>query len=315
MLKYTLRKLIALIPKILVISLVLFLALEALPGDALSRTMDPMQYNKLTDYQKELAREDLGLNDPAYVRYFRWLGDMLTGDFGYSTSSGSSIREMLATRLPQTVELALWAMVISTFLGVLMGFLCAVYKNSFLDHLLVSFGVLGSSIPEFFIGITLLVVFALNLGWFPTGGRVGELPRIMYMVLPVSTLTFIRTAGHVRFVRSSMLDVMEKDYIKTARSKGINEFIVNVKHVLRNAMIPVMTSLVLAVPTLVSGAMIIEQVYNYAGVGKMVLEAQTASDIPVVMTTTMITAVIALLCSTLVDLFTALLDPRVRLGD
>lgn len=315
MFKYTLRKLIALIPKIIVISLVLFFALEALPGDALSRTMPPEQYHMLTEHQKELKREELGLNKPAYVRYFSWMGGLLVGDFGYSTSTGENIGDMLAGRLPETVELAFWSMLISTILGMLMGFLCAIYKNSLLDHLFVGFGVLGSSIPEFFVGITFIIIFIFELEWFSYNGRFDPngRSRIWVMILPIATLTFIRTAGHVRFVRSSMLDVMEKDYIKTARSKGLNEFVVNIKHVLRNAMIPVMTNIVLGLPMLVSGAMIIEQVYNYAGIGQMALEAQSASDIPVVMTTTLITAALTLVCSTLVDLFTALLDPRVRL--
>lgn len=317
MLKYILRKFLALIPKILVISLILFVSLEAMPGDALSRTLAPEVYSQLTEYQKEIMREEMGLNDPVLVRYVRWLGNIVQLDFGYSTVTGVNITENLANRLPATVELALWSTLISTFLGFLFGFLCALYKNTILDHILVAFGVFGSSIPEFFIGICILVTFAVDLAWFPTGGRLDPLgrSRVWCMVLPIATLTLLKTAGHVRFVRSCMLDVMEKDYIKTARSKGLSEFVVNVKHVLRNALIPLMTSLVLGLPTLVAGAMIIEQVYNYAGVGSMALAALSASDIPVVMCTTMITAVVTLLCSSLVDIVIAWLDPRIRLGD
>lgn len=317
MLKYTSRKLLELIPKLLLISIVVFFAMDLLPGDALSRSMSPEAYQELSETQKEEMREALGLNGPVYERYFLWLGKILKGDFGYSSSTGQNIAGMIAGRLPYTIELAGIGLVVAAIIGVSLGFLAAVKKNTILDYICSGISVLGVSLPGFFIGLIWLIIFALTLEIFPVGGRmpVGDdslVARIPYMVLPILTMASQQSASLVRFTRSAMLDVLGKDYIKTARSKGLNETIVNVKHALRNCMTPIMTTLVLALPSLVGGSVIVETVFNYTGVGTMALEALNVGDIPVVMMTTMMTAVLTLIGSTLIDLLTAVLDPRVR---
>ena len=317
MVKYTIKKLLTLIPKMLAISLILFMALEALPGDALSRSVDPQLYAEMTEAQREERREVLGLNDPTAVRYFRWLTGILKGDFGYSTSTGQSIGKMLAGRLPYTMELAFYGLALATILGIILGFLAAIKKNTIIDYLCTTISVCGVSLPEFFFGIVWLTVFVLTLHWFPSGGRmpVGDdsfVARIPYMVLPISVMAISMTSNLVRYTRSSMLDVLSKDYIKTARSKGMSEVKVNFKHAFRNALIPIMTMIIGRLPVLVGGSIVIETVFNYAGIGSMAMEALTAGDIPVVMVTTMATAVLVLLASTLIDLVTGLLDPRVR---
>ncbi len=314
-LKYILRKFLALIPKLLVISIILFMALEAVPGDPLARQMDPEAYQKLTDYQKEMARENLGLNDPAPVRYFRWLGGMVTGNMGYTSQTKEPIETLLANRLPATFELALWALVLSTVLSMLMGFACALNKNSPLDYLFQTSGVVAVSVPEFFFAICMMFIFAIELKWFPAGGRIppeGK-SRFFVLFLPIATLTLMKTGGG-RSVRAVLLDVMEKDYVKTARSKGISEFKVNVKHILRNAMIPTVTGMVMSLTALVGGSVIIEQVYNYIGLGSLALSAETTGDTQLVLTLTMMVAVISLICSVLADIALALLDPRIRMG-
>lgn len=316
-LKYVLRKLLALIPKLLVISIVVFFALELLPGDALSRTIPPDQYHELSENQKNELRESMGLNDPAPVRYIRWLGNILHGDFGYSSSTGQNIGKMLAGRLPYTIELACYGLILAAIMGIFFGFLAAVFKNTIIDYLCTAFSVLGISLPEFIFGISWIIIFSLTLHWFPSGGRmpVGDssyLARIPYMVLPVMTMAISLTAAGVRYTRSSMLDVLGKDYVKTARSKGLSEFKVYVKHAFRNCLTPVMTLLVMRIPMLVGGSVVIETVFNYTGIGTMAMTALTAGDIPVVMITVMASAVLTLLASTLVDLVTALIDPRVR---
>ena len=317
MIKYTIRKLLALIPKLLAISLVLFLALDMLPGDPLSRSMDPMSYAELTEAQKDELREIRGLNDKLPVRYIRWLGGILQGDFGYSESTGQSISEMLAGRFPYTVELAMYGLLLAAILGLILGFVAAVMKNTIVDYLCTSISVLGVSLPEFFFGIVWLTVFSLTLGWFPTGGRmpVGDhsfLARLPYMIMPITVMTISMTSNLVRNTRNSMLDVLGKDYIKTSRSKGLGEVKVNIKHAFRNALIPIMTMLVGRLPMLVGGSIVIETVFNYAGIGSMAMTALTAGDIPVVMISTMATGFLVLLSSTLVDLVTGLLDPRIR---
>lgn len=317
MLKYTLRKLLALIPKVLVITIVVFFALELLPGDALTRTMSPREYNELTETQREALREARGLNDPAPARYINWLSGLLHGDLGYSSSTGENIGKMLAGRLPYTIELVFYGIALAAFLGMLLGFLAAVTKNSIIDYICSTISVLGVSLPDFFFGLIWIILFVLTLHWFPVGGRmpVGNdsfTARIPYMVLPILTMATVEGASLVRHTRSAMLDVLGKEYIKTARSKGLSEAKVNFKHAFRNCMTPIMTRLVMMLPLMVGGSVTVETVFNYAGVGTMIVEALNAGDMPVVMMTTLITAVVNLLASTLVDIVTALLDPRVR---
>ena len=317
MLKYTLRKLLALIPKVLVITIVVFFALELLPGDALTRTMSPREYNELTETQREALREARGLNDPAPARYINWLSGLLHGDLGYSSSTGENIGKMLAGRLPYTIELVFYGIALAAFLGMLLGFLAAVTKNSIIDYICSTISVLGVSLPDFFFGLIWIILFVLTLHWFPVGGRmpVGNdsfTARIPYMVLPILTMATVEGASLVRHTRSAMLDVLGKEYIKTVRSKGLSEAKVNFKHAFRNCMTPIMTRLVMMLPLMVGGSVTVETVFNYAGVGTMIVEALNAGDMPVVMMTTLITAVVNLLASTLVDIVTALLDPRVR---
>lgn len=318
MLRYTLRKLLVLIPKLLLITVFLFFILELLPGDALSRTMNPEQYQTLSEEQKDEYREKLGLNAPAPIRYVRWLWGVLHGDLGYSTVSGQPIAGILAGRLPYTIELAAYALVISAVIGIILGFLSAVFKNTLLDYTLNTVSVLGISLPEFFFGLIFMIIFALKLEWLPTGQRMtpgdpsfwtGRLP---HMILPIGTMVFTMVAALQRYTRTTMLDVLGKDYIKTARSKGLSETTVFVKHGLRNAMTPVMTLLVMRLPRLVGGSVVIEQVFSYAGIGTMSMEASLAGDMPVCLIGTLMTGALTLIASTLVDLFTALLDPRVR---
>ena len=317
MLKYTLRKLLALIPKVLVITIVVFFALELLPGDTLTRTMSPREYNELTETQREALREARGLNDPAPARYINWLSGLLHGDLGYSSSTGENIGKMLAGRLPYTIELVFYGIALAAFLGMLLGFLAAVTKNSIIDYICSTISVLGVLLPDFFFGLIWIILFVLTLHWFPVGGRmpVGNdsfTARIPYMVLPILTMATVEGASLVRHTRSAMLDVLGKEYIKTARSKGLSEAKVNFKHAFRNCMTPIMTRLVMMLPLMVGGSVTVETVFNYAGVGTMIVEALNAGDMPVVMMTTLITAIVNLLASTLVDIVTALLDPRVR---
>lgn len=319
MVKYILRKFLELIPKLLVISLIIFFAMQLLPGDPITRTVPPETYARMTEAQLEALRESLGLNRPMMVQYFSWLGKLLTGDFGYSQSTGSNIATMLATRLPYTIELAFWGLMFANVLGIVLGFLAAVKKNSVIDYGCTTFSVIGISVPEFFFGLVFILYFALKLRWFPTGGRMDPSSdgsfrsRLPYIVLPAITLGISLLATLTRYTRSSMLDVLNKDYIKTARSKGLGEGVVNVKHGLRNALTPVLVLLCNRLPFLVSGTVVIETVFNYPAMGSMILEAISAGDMPVVMVTTMVVAVVTLIASNLVDIVTALLDPRVRL--
>lgn len=304
------------IPMLLLLSFIVFLGMEFTPGDPINYLVSPDQ---ASGTNVELLREQLGLNDPFFVRYFRWLGNLVRGDMGYSLVSGIKIETMIARRLPATFELSLLALFFSTIFSIIFGIIEAVKQNTWVDDLLSVFGVIGISIPPFFIGIILLKIFALKLGWFPIGGRltpgeIGFISRIPNLILPLATMTINMTAALMRYTRNSMLDVMNMDYVKTARAKGIPEWKVYIKHVFRNALIPVITVLCFRLPILISGSVIIETVFNWPGIGITLLSALTSNDYPLILILTLMTAVVIILVSLLVDFLTALLDPRVRLG-
>ncbi len=319
MTRYIIRRVLAMIPKLLLITMIVFLGLQLLPGDPIIRTFSPEQLAGLSEAQIEVLREQAGLLDPLPLQYAKWLGRILQGDLGYSVISGSDISQMLAARLPYTMELAGWALVLSAILGILFGFMAAVKQNSAVDYTLTSLSVFGISVPEFFFGILFILLFSMTLGWLPTGGRTtaGEgtdlLSRAKYLVMPVLCLSISFLATLTRYTRGCMLDVMNKDYIKTARSKGLGEGEVNLKHGLRNAMSPVMTWLIFQLPSLVCGVVVIETVFNYPAVGTMLLSAINSADMPTVMITTMIIAIVTLIASNLVDIVAAMMDPRIRL--
>ncbi len=320
MLKYFVRRLLAMIPKLIVISLVVFFALQLLPGDAVTRSVSPDVYRNMTKAQLETLREELGLNDPLMVQYLRWIGNMLRGDFGYSQATGSSITQMLRNRLPATIELTFWALIVANLLGLALGYVAALHRNGPLDSANTVLSIIGISIPDFFFGQMFIVLFAIKLKWLPTGGRLAAgsdgsfVSRIPYMILPVLCLAISLVATMSRYTRSSMLDILNKEYIKTARSKGLSETRVHLLHAFRNALAPMVVLMVMRLPILVSGTVVIEMVFNYPGMGSMILDAVSAGDMPVIMITTMLIGAVCLIASTLADILTALLDPRVRFG-
>lgn len=315
MLKYTLKKLAALIPKMLIISIILFVGLDMLPGDPLARSIPFEQYQEMTEHELDRMRESLGLNDPVHIRYVNWISGLLKGDLGYSTVTKQSIADTLSNRMPYTMELCVYGLLVATVIGLAFGFLAAVMKRTPVDYILDGSALAGISIPEFFAALCLMVVFAVELKWFPTGGRVDPEggSRVRYMVLPITCMALHYSATLVRSVRTNMIEVMDKDYVKTARSKGISETVVYLKHAFRNALIPTMILMCMRIPMLIGGFVVIEQVFSYAGVGEIQLKAIKYGDIPVAMFILMLSGVLSMIASTLADLFTGLLDPRVRL--
>ena len=319
MLKYFGFRLLALLPKLLIITIVIFIGIQYIPGDAVTRSIPPEQYMKLSPVQLDELRTKLGLNDSVFLQYFRWVGNILKGDFGYSLVSGGSIAQIIGQRLPATLELAGCGLFIAMVFGLLLGFISALKKNTVIDYANTAFGMIGLSVPEFFLGLCMIVIFALNLKWFPTGGRIvigkeALFDRLQFLVLPSISLGFTYIATLMRFTRGSMLDVLSKDYIRTARSKGLSEVKVNVKHGFRNALIPVMVVLIFRIPMLVGGTVVIENAFNYPGMGSMLVNAVNGSDMPLIMMTTLIIAFVILLSSFLLDVITALLDPRIAFG-
>lgn len=320
MFKYIVKKILMMIPMLLLISFIVYFGLQLTGIDPINFMVSPEMLSSNKE-NVEALRQSLGLNDPMIVQYFRWLGNCLHGDFGYSLKEGSSIASIIAVRLPYTFELAGYSLIFSAIIGVGIGIISAVRQNGIIDYVGRVLAVLGQEIPQFLVGIILIQIFCIKLGWFPSSNRVSPdatnaaLDAFQHLFLPVLTLTIGMVAVLMRYARNTMLDVLNSDYIKTARSKGIPEWKVYLKHGFRNAMKPVLVILVFRIPMLVGGSVVIESVFSYPGIGLTMTNAIVSGDYPVVLVTTLIIAAAMLICSFMVDVLNALLDPRVRLGE
>jgi peptide/nickel transport system permease protein len=318
MLAYTGRRLLILFPMLLVITFLVYLGLELTPGDAVSFLINPEAMADLSPEKLDALRESLGLNDPFIVRYFKWLWGILHGNFGYSLTSGVPIKDIVFDRLPATLELSAIALLLSTLFGSILGAVSALKKGSIGDHALTVAGMIGVSIPQFFFGLVAILIFAIDLGWLPVGGRL--MPeyktywdRFPHLVMPSLVLAATMTAGVMRYARSSMLDSLNKEFIKTARSKGLPEWRINLVHGFRVALTPVIVLVGFRLPTLIGGSVIIEQVFQWPGLGNEFVSAVRGQNYPLVMMIALFSVFVVLIASFLVDLFTALLDPRVKL--
>ena len=318
MLKYFITRLLLLVPMILLINFLVFLALEMTPGDPVTAMFSPEMMATVSDADMEALRESLGLNDPFFIRYAKWLGRFVRGDMGYSMITGRPISEIIYSLLPATIRLALAALLISTIAGLLFGIICSIKQNTWIDYFFSVFGVIGVSVPEFFIGIILIMIFAINLGWLPAQGRtdigLNVFQSLRYLILPAISLGFVLTAALTRYTRNSMLDVLNQNYVKTARAKGLPEWKVYFKHGFRNSLMPISVLICVRLPIIISGSVIIEQVFGYAGIGTRLLHAINNNDYQLVLVIIFMMSVVSLLASMLIDIITAMLDPRVRIG-
>ena len=315
---YFTRRLLYLIPMLLGISFLIYLGLELTPGDILSYLLPPEAIADMRPEELAAMREALGLNDPFIIRYLYWLGGILQGDFGYSLASGVPISQLVLERVPATLELSVAALLFSTFLGVILGSISALRRGSLLDNSLTIFGMIGVSIPEFIFGLSALVIFALQLEWLPVGKRLmpgydSYWDHMPHLVMPAMVMGLIMTAGVMRYTRSSMLDSLNKEFIRTARSKGIPEWRINFIHGLRVALIPVVVLIGFRLPMLIGGTVIIEQVFQWPGIGNLFVTAVRGQNYPLVMMISFLSVTAVLFASFLIDLLTALLDPRIKL--
>lgn len=318
MVKYTLKKLLGMIPMLLIITFLIYFLLDLTPGDSVSHLMDPEALARLSEAQVAALRETYGLNDPFIIRYFKWLFQMLQGNFGYSSTSGVAVSKIIKDLLPATLELSGAALIISTVLGSILGVLGAIRKGTIGDNVLTFAGMVGVSIPQFFFGVCAILIFSLTLGWLPVGGRtdpsiVNFVGRIKYLIMPALVLGISQTAGVMRYARSSMLDTMNKEYIRTARSKGMPEWRVNLIHGFRVSLTPVIVLVGFRLPTLIAGSVIIESVFQWPGIGNAFNTAVRSANYNLVMMIALLFVFMTLFASTIVDILTAILDPRVKL--
>ena len=317
MVSFIVRRIAILVPMAFTISALIFFASRLSPIDPINAMIPPDMASDSVNLDQ--LREELGLNDHIILQYLTWLKNIATGDFGYSLQSGQKISEILALRMPATLELVLSALTLSTILALTLGLFAGAKKGGIADKLSRVLGVVGIAIPDFFIGLALLNVFAYRVSWLPSGNRVapGQITfwdRFPNYILPVATLTIAMLAVLIRYTRNSVLDTLNRDFVKTARSKGVPEWRVLYSHVFRNSLGPVMVLLAFRLPLLVGGSILVETVFQWPGIGTTIIAAVTASDYPVIMVVSMLIAMVILFASFLVDIVKSILDPRVRLG-
>ncbi len=316
MLNYILRKLLSMIPMLLIITFLIYVGVELMPGDVIDFLIPMDQLAEMTPEEVDAFRAAKGLDGPMVVRYFNWLKGVCRGDLGYSLQNNMPVGTLMMQKLPATIELSLAALFISTVLGILLGVISAIRKGRLADNLLTVAGMIGVAIPQFLFGVFCIMLFCLRLKWFPVGqrGTEGLLDELHHLFLPAFVLGISMTAGVMRYSRSSMLDSMNRDYVKTARAKGLPEWKVNLLHGFRVACTPVMVLIGFRLPMLISGSIVIENIFQWPGVGRWFTDSVKSQNTPIIMSVGLFMVLLVLLSSLLVDILTAVLDPRVKLS-
>ena len=309
---YIIRRLITLVPTLLIVATVGFLLIHLTPGDPAAVLLG----EEATEEDLDHLRRELGLDLPLPVQFVRWLGRLAQGDLGDSIFLKRPVLQAITERLGCTLLLTVYGLVIAVGLGVIMGILAAVKHNTLIDQSLMGVALFGVSMPSFWLGLNLIFLFALRWKVFPTTGYLpltdGVLASLRSMTLPALTLGFVSAAPIARMVRSSMLQVLNQDYIRTARAKGLREWAVVVSHAFRNALIPTVTLIGMTVGALLAGAIVIEQVFVLPGVGRLVLSSIARRDYPVIQGILLFIAFIYVSVNLLVDVIYVYLDPRVK---
>lgn len=301
----------------------LFVVMRSMPGDPVRYMLPPGSVQDPEIYQSlyDAMRKELGLDRNIVIQYFIWVSKMVTGDFGYSTLYQASVNDIIGEPLKNSILINVFSITLAFLISIPVGIKSAVKKDSLHDRGWQIFSLVGISMPTFFIGLSLIFVFALTLGWLPSGGMPYQNPGspeyiaqfLRHLILPVTTLTLGALAGTIRYVRGAMLDALSKDYIRTARSKGLKEKVVIYSHAFRNALIPVVTILGFSIVGLFGGSAITEQIFVWNGIGTVLIRALNVKDYNLVLVMNMFYAVLALGSNILMDVGYAIVDPRVKL--
>lgn len=315
---YTIRRLLGLIPVLILLSFLIYVMIDSAPGDPVLQ---------LFGYNPDVRPEEIarlrsfyGLDQPMPVRYSKWMGKILTGNFGSSNAFHRPVTDLMKQRIPRTLQLTVAALIVSLLISLPIGIYSALKPYSTLDYVATFFVFLGRSMPGFWFALMTIIIFSINLKWLPAAGVgsqdlqgwPGFVDRMRHMILPLSVLTFLQVTAWVRYIRASLLEVIKSDFIRTARSKGLAERVVVLKHGLRNAMIPIITIIALDLPHLFGGTVIIEQVFAYPGMGRLIFEAIVSKDMNLAMGCLILLAFLTVVASLLADIAYALVDPRVR---
>ena len=316
MTQYVLRRLLIAIPSLLGISVILFTVLALAPGDP----FEELATNPAVPPDVRAAlRASLGLDDPVHVRYFSWLLSMLRGDWGYSFVSRINVDDLILQRLPTTLIIIGSSQILALMIALPVGVYAATRPYSLFDQIANTFAFIGFSLPTFFTGILFILIFSITLDWLPFVYRT-DIPgsgfpwfweHVKQSIMPIAVLGLFQGAAWTRFVRSAVLDVIRLDYVTTARAKGLSERVITIKHVVRNALIPVVTLVALSMPAVFGGAIVTEQIFRVPGIGSLLISAILANDTPVIMAVTFVFAILVIFFNLVADVLYGWLDPRI----
>ncbi|MGF9910579.1 ABC transporter permease [Brevibacillus porteri] len=309
---YLLKRVVSLLPVLLVVAVVDFIIIHLTPGDPASVILGA----QATEEELAKLREQLGLNLPIYIRFFEWIGGLLQGDLGWSIFMDKPVTEAIREHLGPTLSLTIIAEIIAILFAIPLGVMAANRRGTWMDQSFMTFALLGISLPSFWIGLNLILLFAVQLNWLPAAGYQpmsnGLLNHFKYLIMPAISLGIMQGAFIARMTRSSMLEVLNENYIRTAEAKGLKMWIVTYKHALRNAFIPILTVIGLSFATLIGGAVVTETVFNIPGIGKLIVNSVLRRDYEVIQGTVLMIATAYVLINLIVDLLYAYIDPRVR---
>ena len=313
MIAYIVRRLFSMIPTFILAAVLVFLSMHLIPGDPASVMLGDMA----TVDQIEKLREEMGLNKPVYVQFGIWFAGVLKGNLGRSIFFEKPVLQVIAARAETSIFIAAISMTIIVLVGITVGIISAIRYNSTIDQVSSGLSMFGASIPTFWLGLNLMLLFAVVLRWLPSSGfpsvlAEGDVSNLRYLILPSITLAAPNSALIIRLTRSAMLDIMREDYVMTARSKGLGETSVNLKHVFRNALISVVAALGFTFVGLASGTVVTETVFALPGIGRLVVESVLRRDYPVIQGVVLVIVAVYMIFNLLVDLSYAYLDPRIR---
>ena len=313
---YILRRLLQAIPTLLIISLLIFSLLYVTPGDPVDLILGT-EDGTVSEEQRAVVEEQWGLGKPFLVRYVNFVVNACKGDLGTSYATNQDVFDSVMTRMPATLKLAAFSMLLALVVSVPLGILAALKHNSIWDSLATALATVGVSLPKFWFGLVLMIVFSLRLGWLPSTGS-AELSEglgtfLSYIIMPAASLALGMAATQTRMIRSSMLDVLNQDYVRYARSKGLRERVVIWGHALKNAMIPVITVIGGEVGGLLGGAVVTESIFSWPGVGRLMMNSISKRDYPMIQGITLMLCISYLLVNLLIDIVYAWVDPRIRL--
>jgi len=319
---YVIRRALQAIPLLIGISVIVFVLLQMTPGGPLAIAENPGGSGRVTQEQLERLRAKYGLDDPLYMRYLHWAGDLVRGDWGTSFNTGQPVLAMIGERIPATLLLTGLAFLVTLILAFPIGIISAARQYSLFDYIATTAAFLGIAVPSFWLALMFLYVFTFSLGWLPAVGLgdprqqyegfAAVVDRARHLIMPIGVLALVSTASLTRYVRAAMLDVLGQDYMRTARGKGLTERAALMRHALKNAAIPVVTILALEIPDLFIGSVIVESIFAISGMGRLFVESADLRDYPVLMGILLIASFLVILFNLIADILYSRLDPRIR---